>query len=246
MLQERIQEVRNKVAELVARANQLYSMTLPPIDLRFDLRGRCAGQAGRKNGRFYMRFNTDMMQTSGWDHIINDTVPHELAHIICFYRPELGRQHNPGWKRVCKQMGGTGARCHSEEVVYAKGKTYAYTTTTGAVVNLSQAMHGKIQRGAQYRIKERAGGGQLNNACAWIVVGEPQQQVQRAAEAPRPRMQSTTETRTGTKAEQIRAKIREVRSRSGNETEVIAWGVHALGMKTAQAQRYVKENWSRA
>lgn len=237
MLQERIQEVQAKVAALIAQANQRYNIVLPPVEVRFDLEGRSAGQAGVKQGRYYLRFNSSMMQRSSWDHIINDTVPHEVAHLVCFYKPTLGRQHNPGWKQVCRYLGGSGLRCHSEEVVYSRGQTYAYTTSTGAVINLSQIMHHKIQKGAAYRIKGPAGGGIVNNSSAWSVVSE-----QTNRDNPRPSAQAPTETHTGTKAAQIRAKIRE----GLDQTRVIAWAMNTLGMSRAQAQRYVKENWSRA
>jgi len=124
MLQERTKQVQTKVNQLINRANKLYGLTLPEITVRFDLRGRAAGQAGRDYRGYYLRFNVDMMQNSSWDHLYTDTVPHEVAHIVCFVNPMLGKHHNPGWQRVCRQLGGSGQRCHKEEVTYANGKTY--------------------------------------------------------------------------------------------------------------------------
>ena len=45
-MQQRIQEVQAKVAELIARAEQLYKIKLPAVPIRFDLTGRAAGIAG--------------------------------------------------------------------------------------------------------------------------------------------------------------------------------------------------------
>jgi len=164
MLEDRQQQVRAKVANLITVANLRYGITLPPIDIRFDLKGRAAGIAGHRNRNYFMRFNTDMMMNEGWDHLINDTVPHELAHIVCFVAPQFGRAHNPGWRRVCRQLGGSGERCHREQVTYAKGRTYVYTTTTGHSVALSEVRHQRVQRGMTYSFR----GGHVDRFCAYI------------------------------------------------------------------------------
>ena len=165
MLQERTQQVRAKIAELTLQANRLYGITLPAIDIRFDLRGRCAGQAGWRGTNYFMRFNTDMMVNAAWDHLINDTVPHELAHVVCFFAPRLGKNHNPGWARVCRQLGGSGQRCHKEEVTYANGKTFYYTSSTGQTITLSIQRHRKIQQGTAYRFKY--GKGTVDRTCPY-------------------------------------------------------------------------------
>ena len=105
--------MHNKIAQVVNRVDQLFKISkeLFDVDLsetvvRFDLRGRVAGyatltkQEGQKD-QLSLRFNTDMMQNGGLDTIINDTVPHEISHLICMLRPELGRNHDRGWR--CKQ-----------------------------------------------------------------------------------------------------------------------------------------------
>jgi len=140
------------------------------VGIRFDLRGRCAGMAHRRGGHYFMRFNSDMLTREAFDHILNDTVPHEIAHIVCFMDPSQGRNHDYGWASVCRRLGGTGARCHKEEVVYGKGLTYEYTTTRGHAVRVSQQIHNRIQqRNATYTYK--GGKGAINKNCAHQVVG---------------------------------------------------------------------------
>ncbi len=84
--------------------------------------------------------------------------------------PRLGSNHNTGWARVCQQLGGTGARTHNEEVVYGKGRTYEYTTTTGEKVRLSEQKHAAVQRGATLTYRKRHMGS-VNMNCAHAIVG---------------------------------------------------------------------------
>ena len=132
MLAERKQQVMDKVEQLVVRARELYGPDAVPQNLKvyFNLRGRTAGQACRENGQYYMRFNVDMMQNASWDHLFRNTVPHELAHIVCMWK-NWDRAHGRNWRMVCRGLGGDGERCHSEPVKYAKGRTYVYSTSTG-------------------------------------------------------------------------------------------------------------------
>jgi predicted SprT family Zn-dependent metalloprotease len=106
VLELRKQMVLSKIKELVARAEATYDIKLPLLDIRFDLKGRAAGMAVQRGGQYAMRFNATMMLNEAWDHIINNTVPHELAHIICMYAPRYGKGHDSGWKRVCASLGG--------------------------------------------------------------------------------------------------------------------------------------------
>jgi predicted SprT family Zn-dependent metalloprotease len=167
MLEQRAQEVLNKVQALIEQAKIIYGEDCVPqnLPIRFDLRGRSAGQACRHNGQYWMRFNRDMMATESWDHIIRNTVPHEVAHIICMHRG-WDRGHGSNWQRVCRTLGGTGERCHSEPVKYAKGQTYYYTTSTGKTVALSVIRHRKVQQGGSYSLR---GGGLIDRNCAYRV-----------------------------------------------------------------------------
>jgi predicted SprT family Zn-dependent metalloprotease len=248
MLQERIRQVRVKIAELTTRANQLYGITLPPIQVRFDLRGRAAGMAGYDRTGYYVRFNTDMMQNQAWDHVYNDTVPHELAHLVCFFR-NTDRGHGSAWRRTCQQLGGSGDRCHKEQVTYATGNTYYYTTSTGHTITLSSIRHKKIQNyGFTYRFRD--GKGTVDRTCSYTTqrpaVNQPRMQM--AAQAPSERPAANPVIPAGaTKADQVRAKIRELKAQVGSEgfQRTIQWAVDNLQMTRALATSYVKNNWNK-
>jgi SprT protein len=156
MFNQRVQEVAKKVAECIRLANSLYGNTLPKIKISFDLKGRVAGQAGWRTidgvKTYYLRFNQTMMMNDGYDHLLNDTVPHEVAHYVCFILYKGCSPHGREWQRVCKQLGGNGERCHNEEIVFAKGKTYEYTASCGTKVRISQTLHKRLQEGQSRRI----------------------------------------------------------------------------------------------
>jgi predicted SprT family Zn-dependent metalloprotease len=149
LLTVRKQEILRKLDALRIQAKALWGVYLPVIQVKFDLKGGVAGWACVRGG-YTLRFNTDMMLNEGWDHIINDTVPHELAHLIG-YHMGFGLNHQADWKRICIALGGSGKRCHNEKIVFAKGATFEYTTITGKVIPISQTRHKRIQeRGTVY------------------------------------------------------------------------------------------------
>lgn len=173
MLQERIQQVKAKVQECIVNAESKYNIVMPKIEIRFDLTGKVAGSAGWKSvggvRSYFLRFNTQMIQSlTDWDHMINDTVPHEVAHSVCQANPKLGRNHDRGWKSVCLALGGNGKRCwdanDAPEAAARSAKTrpYVYVSTTGATINVGKIVHNRIQRGTTYSARD---GGQLNKFC---------------------------------------------------------------------------------
>ena len=199
MLQERIQLVQARIQTLIAQWQTQTGQTLPDIQVKFDLRGRVAGWAGSRGGRYFMRFNTDMMQNAAWTHVINNTVPHELAHVICFVQG-TDSGHGRVWVRTCRALGGNGERCHSEAVTYAKGETYVYTTSTGRTIHLSSIKHKKIQQGASYT--GRRGLGRIDRSCAYHVLGQTVQPVTRVTPPATP-----ARAVTGSRAARVRAWI---------------------------------------
>lgn len=169
LLAQRKSEVIAKVKACVEKGNELYGITLPKLDVRFDLKGRAAGYACRRGMHFYLRFNTDMMTRDAWEHIINNTVPHEVAHSFCQFNPALGSGHNSGWERVCEALGGNGTRCHKEDVVYGKGYTYEYTTDRGHTVRIGDKYHAHVQRGLPLSFKR--GKGAIHKHSPHSIVG---------------------------------------------------------------------------
>lgn len=168
------QQVLERCKVVAARAKELYGLDLDNVRISFDLRGRAAGKAGGRGYRlpgsaYYVKFNRDMLTREAFNHVHDSTVPHEYAHVVCYMKPELGKNHDYGWARVCRALGGTGARTHNEEVVFGKGITYEYTTNRGHQVRVSDKRHRYIQGGGTLRY--RRGYGEVTQMCAYSIVG---------------------------------------------------------------------------
>lgn len=168
------QQIIDKCNQVIARVQQLYGMDLSAVRISFDMRGRSAGQAGGRGysqpaSSYYVKFNRDMLHREAFEHLLNNTVPHEFAHVVCFMNPSLGKNHDAGWARVCQNLGGSGARTHREEVVYGNGRTYEYTTDRGHKVRLSERRHSYVRSGGVLRYKGSLG--VVNSACAFSIVG---------------------------------------------------------------------------
>lgn len=238
MFQDRAHQVQTKITQLINQYQTKTGQILPKIQVRFDLRGRSAGVAGQRGGQYYMRFNKDMMLNQGWDHLITDTVPHELAHIICFANGS-DRGHGVFWKRTCIELGGNGERCHKEEVTYANGNTYVYTTSTGRTINLSVTKHRRIQQGQSYT--GRNGLGRIDKSCSFSLLG----QVTAPKEVPVQTQLPKPVTAQGSKADLIRARIKEVKALGLDARAVVNYAVIELGMTATLARTYTKNNWNK-
>jgi SprT protein len=59
------------------------------------------------------------------EQFLEDTVPHEFAHIVA-NRVYGSTGHDNYWKQVVAALGSSSTRCHSYEVKSTKAKTYKY------------------------------------------------------------------------------------------------------------------------
>jgi predicted SprT family Zn-dependent metalloprotease len=258
-MQQQIEQIRAKVQQCIRQAEQKFGITMPHVEVRFDLTGRAAGMAGmvrRFSGdQFYLRFNTKHMALGGktFEHLLNDTVPHEVAHTVCQAFPRMGKNHDAGWKRVCIALGGNGQRCYTEEdapEAVAAQRPYVYITTTGHECRVTKVIHTKIQRGTTYTMK--GGKGKLTRECQYNYMTAPA-----VAQAKKPVVVNTDTIKLGTKtvevpmkkpavpapttaskAELIRAMIRN----GWTEEQVVARAVSDLGMTRQLAKTYYKNN----
>ena len=168
-MQQQKELIRAKWAEVCALSLSKFGVSLADVNVRFDLKGRSAGQAQRRGTTYNVRFNADMLTREAFDHVLNNTVPHEAAHIVCFKNPSLGNNHDHGWVRVCRGLGGSAARTHTEDVIYGKGYTYEYTTTAGHKVRIGDKHHAAVRAGRPLTF--RNGKGVVNATCLYSIVG---------------------------------------------------------------------------
>jgi len=142
-------QIRNRAMEIISIASERYNLDLTGITLKFDLRGKSMGQMRavitpkRVPGAITLRFNLQGAQADP-DHMLNDTVPHEIAHAVAYLLGE-DNGHGAGWKMVCKALGGSGDRCHKVAVKSAQ-REWLYVASCGTEVKLTTVRHNRLQR----------------------------------------------------------------------------------------------------
>lgn len=164
----RMKAVEDKIAEVKALAKQKYGIDLSDLIVRYDLKGRTAGWA---IGLRTIRLNTTAIfgDEAHFRDMINDTIGHEVAHILCHRNPSLGDNHNAGWAAVCRALGGTGKRTHDMTTIeFARGRTYIYTSTAGKEYGVSERRHKGIQMGGTCRFR-KSSWGYIDRYCAYVV-----------------------------------------------------------------------------
>lgn len=127
---------------------------MPAVTIRYDLKGRAAGMAGCRRSwdgtatDLYLRFNREALEKD-WDHMVKQTIPHEVAHLVAYCFPRLGaKNHNSAWKMIDRSLGGTGERCHQMELTPAKARSrFIYVTASGAEVVVGPKHHKGLQEG---------------------------------------------------------------------------------------------------
>lgn len=139
-----IADTRAKLIEAVEK----YNLPFDPlrVKIRLDIRGECAGQARRNGSQYELRFNPEAIIEYNED-MTKDVIPHEVAHLVCFARRDLGKDHDAGWKRVCRQLGGDDSRTHDMTLTKAKHKTiwrFEYNVN-GEKIMVGPKHHKRIQ-----------------------------------------------------------------------------------------------------
>lgn len=107
------------VRECVDKAVGIFNLPeIRNVEISYDLKGQTAGYAIRRNNSFYLKFNKSALEIDFKD-MSENTIPHEVAHIVCMANPKLGNGHNRGWKNVCVRLGG----CTQQNTFYGSTKS---------------------------------------------------------------------------------------------------------------------------
>lgn len=144
------QKFTQLVHECLNKASSMYDLPeLNPanVTITYKPNGLCIGSASRRSKRCFLTFSLEAIQKYP-DEMVNDTIPHEVAHLVCFIKPHYGSNHDAGWKRVCRNLGGDDSRTHHLDVTPAKQKVitrYVYVVQ-GHTRVLGHKYHKLIQR----------------------------------------------------------------------------------------------------
>lgn len=145
------QQVIDRCYELVAKGNALHNTNVRIGRIEWFSKGKAAGYAGVKDGVFYLRFSSEALVQYPND-TFDDTVPHEVAHLIQFEmlltRRTRDRGHGATWKRIARSLGCSGERTHTLKLTPARiSREFEYVLDSGRSVKLKCNLHKKIQMG---------------------------------------------------------------------------------------------------
>lgn len=148
-------DLTDKAYEVIAQAESIYGVKLAHTEVLFDLTGKTAGRALVRDFRLVIRLNLDAAMNY-YDVMMNEVVPHEIAHLVNYVKPSTGRHHNKGWRDVCKVLGGNGQRCYTMDLKPArktngsrKTRKYLYQIENQVMV-VGAIRHQRLQRGYEY------------------------------------------------------------------------------------------------
>lgn len=151
-----------KVIACLATASDMFQQPFPYQGIRYDLRGRAAGQLVMNRRAFRsvkpeFRFNKDLLEKYGRE-FIDQVVPHECAHLVAFsvYGTKI-KPHGQEWKSVMMDVYGLDpVVTHQFEVRPARNvQQFIYACACDEKEHpLSSIRHNKIVKGkARYVCK---------------------------------------------------------------------------------------------
>jgi len=151
------------VREVCQRASDKYGVSLSDIEVDIRNCGKAAGKAqcrryGNRVTDLKLILNAQLVNEQDAFKLIDEVIPHEIGHLVCFLRPELGNNHDRGWKRVCMALGGSGERCHKYDLQKARRTRKAIYNINGEPMDVGLTVHRRIQAGARYSMACRQTG----------------------------------------------------------------------------------------
>jgi len=151
---EIIKRIEDKILETLLVLQKRYpSANLDIPTWKWNPMGRTAGRAHYLGN--LVELNPDFINNH-LDELINQTLPHEIAHLVSVkvYGLQLGRGHGRFWKSVMYALSPLDVevrRCHDyslEGVSKIRPRPYEYVChCKDKTFSLTANIHGKIQRG---------------------------------------------------------------------------------------------------
>lgn len=161
---DKLAEFEKLVRAKLAEAEKLFGVNLSQVEISFKLKGRYAGMACFENDKPLLRFNPQAIALN-WDHMVNSTIPHEVAHTVGQVARRFGttttawqiENHNHEWRKAAIALGDTdyGKRTHDLPLKASrKQNRFCYQTPSGAEIEVSATIHNRIQKGRVYRSRK--------------------------------------------------------------------------------------------
>lgn len=152
-------EVANKIEETVSKLEQQLGRSLiRPTKIEYDLKGHTAGEAW---GAHKIRLNLALLNDPRYhDRMINQTLPHEVAHCVVSQLHPLAKPHGYEWQVMMVRLGLPPDRCHQYETQSARKRNtrkYFYNCDCESGHAVSITIHRRITQGRKYKCRECGG-----------------------------------------------------------------------------------------
>lgn len=103
-----------KIAACYFQVGPKLGLVWQPIRITFDLRGMVGGKAWA--GLNLIQINPGFVDDEHYSDLLNQTIPHEYAHILAGRKYGQRVGHGPEWKYVMRLMGLEPRRCHNYDL----------------------------------------------------------------------------------------------------------------------------------
>ena len=178
-----LMEIVEVIWEVATETFEGFNLKLSDVPVVLTNANRAAGSLrsqenkGMDNLRFNLEFNTKVMDMD-WEEM-EDTIPHEIAHLVDKVVHGKSSNHGPRWQRIAKRLGSTAKRTHSVKIAASRRqRRFCYVATCGTEIELTTVMHNKVQRGSvrvlrstRGRINAQCYIGEAGKANAYVNIG---------------------------------------------------------------------------
>ncbi|WP_348761191.1 SprT-like domain-containing protein [uncultured Salinisphaera sp.] len=148
--------VQAAVADWISRAREITGASarrLPVPEVRFDLRGRSAGQAvyAKRSRRCHIRINTELLAAYPSD-MLAVTVPHEVAHVAIYRLYGMrAKPHGAEWKSLMAAFGVDASACHNMTTTPTRRLArFRYRCGCAEPAWLTSIRHKRVLAGTRY------------------------------------------------------------------------------------------------
>lgn len=148
-----MREATRRTLALLDQARGQFGVRITAPEVRFDLRGKAAGQVRMAPGRVWQVRYNPLLLTREPDAFLAQTIPHEAAHLIAFALHGRGiRPHGEEWQSVMRRLGAEPRRCHNfavDDLPTRRLRRFDYHCAC-RTHQLTSTRHYRVQAGQTY------------------------------------------------------------------------------------------------